>query len=307
MSPWGATVDTGVTHLKRQDLFDPRARHELIERASRAITLARHFLPYMSFYKKFLASGYGQVVPRDQGLYNRKFLTPYLATFLTTAERLIIQGNLCDVLDRTFPSQNLMHQLRRGIVLWQSSDGGASQSVTLKIAERTVIEGDLLLEHHLDGLSLHKLSFAFVPGRILNKACPQVLFIGGSQGLHSSAEQVRHAAKANGEITPANMLIIAMRALGLALGIDHICGVRARCQPVVSDRPEARVSVYDDLWLMNGGVGKPNYYVMPVDTSHDLTKDVEGKNRSRTRRKRRLRQGLTEAIADHARTILADT
>ncbi|WP_157405681.1 DUF535 family protein [Asticcacaulis benevestitus] len=300
-------MDTGVKHLKRQDLFDSTARRELVERASRAITLARHVLPYMSFYRKFLASGYGQVVPRDQGLYNRKFLTPYLATFLTTAERLIIQGNLCDVLDRTFTSQNLMRQLRRGIVLWQSSDPGTSQSITLKIAERTVIEGDLLLEHHLDGLSLHKLSFTFVPGRILNKACPQVLFIGGSQGLHSSAEQVRHAAKANGEITPANMLIIAMRGLALALGIDQICGVRAHSQPVVHDKPKASVSVYDDLWLMNGGMCKPNYYVMPVDTSHDLTKDIEGKNRSRTRRKRRLRQSLTETIAGHVRTILASS
>lgn len=264
-------------------------------RAWRLMTMTRHLPGYLAFRQRLSRSRYGRIIPKGDPFFDRKFVTPYLATFFTPADRLAIQTHLCDSLDSLFRDESVVARLKDGIVLWSAETDGHTQSISLRLPVRTMLEGDLTIEHSFDGERLYRMSFSFVPGHLLGLPDAQVLFVGGSQGVHGTAEKVRQAAKLNGEITPADMLLIALRAMGQAMGIEQICGVAATHQPVVHAKAGLSLGAYDDLWIRNHGEAHARFFAMlvwPVETHA-----VEGGNKSRTRRKRKLRQALTDQIA----------
>lgn len=264
-------------------------------RAWRLMTMTTNLSGYWAFRQRLSHSRYGRIIPKGDPFFDRKFVTPYLATFFTPADRLAIQTHLCDCLDSLFRDDSFVARLKDGIVLWSADMDGHSQSIVLRLPVRTMLEGDLTIEHSLDGERLYRMSFGFVPGHLIDLPDPQVLFVGGSQGVHGTADKARLAARLNGEITPANMLLIALRAVGQAMGIDQICGVAATHQPVVHAKANLSLGAYDDLWIRNHGEAHARFFAMPAWPSENAV--VEGGNKSRTRRKRRLRQALTDQIA----------
>ncbi len=268
-------------------------------RAWRLVTLTRSLPEYCLYLARLKTSQYGRIIPKGDPFFDRKFVTPYLATFFTAAQRLKIQSHLCDVLDRAFCPVSFMPHLRDGIVVWRDMQNGDEQTVTLRLPVRTMLEGDLTLDYRLNGEMLYRFSLAFVPGYLLGLADQQVAFIGGSQGVHGTAETARRAAKLNGEINAPAMLMIALRAICRTLDIGTICGVTAACQPVIHDAGDHHVSVYDGLWDKHHGIGRDGYYMMPVEPEE--SDEVEGANKSRTRRKRRRKQALTDRIAQDFR------
>ncbi len=167
------------------------------------------------------------------------------------------------------------------------------QTVTLSLPVRTMLEGDLLLEHAIDRETLYRFSFAIVPAGILGRS--ETVVIGGSQGVHGTGLLTRAAAKANGEINPAATLMIALRALCQALGIGEIHGVRADNQPVVYARADHNLGAYDSLWAQHGGSAQGGFYVMDARLSDD-SQSLDSGHRSRTRRKRRLKQAILDDI-----------
>jgi len=265
-------------------------------RAWRLVILASTLPSYLRYYVRLKSSRYGAVVPAGDPFFERKFVTPYLASFLTPRQRLDIQTHLCRVLDADFDPQGFTARLPHGIELWTLAGDGRRLSIVLRLPQRTMLEGDLTLEVQLDGQMLHRMSFAFVPGSVLGLAETNLIFVGGSQGVHGTRELARHAAKLAGEINPPNLLLIALRALGTALGLTTIAGVAAACQAVVGRAETASLGAYDELWRANHGRACDGYFAMPVDAPENEA--IEGANRSRTRRKRRLRQAfLQEMIA----------
>lgn len=269
-------------------------------RAWRLVILASNLPGYLRYYIRLKASRYGAIIPRGDPFFERKFVTPYLASFLSAHDRLRIQTHLCRVIDETFDPGRFTGRLREGVVLWTLEADTRRLAIVLRLPRRTMLEGDLTVEVQLDGTMLHRMSFGFVPGVVLGRPEANLLFIGGSQGVWGTREQARQAAKLAGEISPANLLVIALRALGLGLGLTHLVGVSAACQAVVGQagagQAAASLGAYDDLWRSNHGEDRGGYFLMPAEAPMDA--GIEGANRSRTRRKRRLRQSLLEAMAD---------
>ncbi len=261
-------------------------------RAWRLVILASSLPSYLRYYVRLKSSRYGAVVPAGDPFFERKFVTPYLASFLSPRQRLDIQSHLCRVLDEDFDPRRFTARLPDGIELWTLHKDGRRLSIVLRLPQRTMLEGDLTVEVQLDGQMLHRISFAFVPGSVLGRPEANLVFIGGSQGVHGTRELAREAARLAGEINPPNLLLIALRALAAGMGTAMIAGVAAACQSVVGRADTTSLGAYDDLWRANHGEAHDGYFVMPVDVPENEA--IEGANRSRTRRKRRLRQAFLQ-------------
>lgn len=267
-------------------------------RPGRCLIYARHGLAYLAFRRKLKQSLYGRIIPKNNPFFDRKFAAPYLASFLTPRQRLRIQADLCDYLDHDFGPADLTAQLADGIELWRKLSADGVQSLRLGLPERTMLEGDLTIEHIFNGERLHRLSFAIAPGHLFGLKDTRIAFIGGMQGVWGGATAARLAARNNGEINPANMTMIALRALCQSLGVTAIGGVRADCQPVIAHEAGRREAAYDLFWTSQHGEARPGFYLMPVDLSYEDDAEVGAVNRSRARRKRRLRMALTQEIRD---------
>jgi uncharacterized protein VirK/YbjX len=263
------------------------------QRLHQGLIYARHAGGYMMFRHKLSRSVYGRIIPKRNAFFNRKFAAPYLASFLTPGQRLSIQAWLCDFIESGFGPPEFAARLKDGLELWRSAGEHGVQSVRLSLPVRTMLEGDLTLEHCLDGELLHRMSFALIPGSILDISEPCVAFIGGMQGKPGSAHTARLAAKDNGEIHPAHMTMIALRGLCQSLGVASICGVKADSQTVVAGAFAAHLAAYDQFWRSQHGEERAGYYLMPAMPAYDDTTHVGAANRSRARRKRRLRMALT--------------
>ncbi len=273
-------------------------------RAYRVATLATHLHSYALYYLRMKKSRYGRMIPKGDPFFERKFVTPYLALSLTARERLSIQTHLFEMLDQRFPDGDFVERLKEGVVLWRTPTEAGEQTVTLRLPFRTMLEGDLLLEHAVDGTTLYRFSFAFVPAGIVGAR--EGVVIGGSQGIHGTGLLGRTAAKTNGEISPAAMLMIALRAICQALDIEDIHGVRADNQPVVYASADHHLGAYDNLWAQHGGASHNGFYVMDAALS-DTLQAVDSGHKSRTRRKRRLKQAyLAEIYANFAPHVGGD-
>jgi uncharacterized protein VirK/YbjX len=259
-------------------------------RGWRLLTLVKHLPDYARYYLKLRRSAYGRAIPKGDPFFERKFVTPYLANFLTPQQRLTIQSHLCEFVDRTFCPQNAVPQLREGLLLWRKACDGDVVTMVLGLPKRTMLEGDLTLELLVNATLIYRLSFSFVPGHVLGMDDRHVLLIGGSQGVHGTADHSRRIARQNSEIPPSGLLLTGLRAIAEALDITTLGGVAAASQSVVHAAPDLHRNAYDDLWTMHHGTLQNGIYLMPVRPADDAV--IEGSHRARTRRKRRYRQGL---------------
>jgi len=262
-------------------------------RAYRVATMATHLPSYAVYYLRLKQSRYGRTIPKGDPFFERKFVTPYLAMSLTPRERLSVQTHLFETLDGRFRDGDFVDRLKTGLVLWRAATDAGEQTATLRLPFRTMLEGDLLLEHALDGAVLYRFSFAFVPARVVSAR--ETVIIGGSQGVYGTACITRAAARANGEVSPAATLMIALRAICQALDIPEIYGVCADNQPVVHSQAEHNSGAYDALWAQHGGVPQNGFYAMDAQLS-DSAQSIDSGHKSRTRRKRRLKQAILAEI-----------
>ncbi len=259
-------------------------------RGWRLLTLFKNLPDYARYYLKLRRSAYGRAIPQGDPFFERKFVTPYLANFLTAEQRLTIQSHLCEFVDRTFCPQSVVPQLRNGLVLWQKPCDDDVVTMVLGLPRRTMLEGDLTLELLVNETMIYRLSFSFVPGPVLGMDDHHVLLIGGSQGVQGTADHTRRIARQNSEIPPSGLLLTGLRAIAEALDITTLAGVAAASQSVVHAAPDLHRNAYDDLWVTHHGTLRNGIFIMPVKPTDDAV--IEGSHRARTRRKRRYRQSL---------------
>ena len=273
-------------------------------RGWRLLTLVKNLPDYTRYYLKLRRSAYGRAIPQGDPFFERKFVTPYLANFLTAEQRLSIQSHLCEFLDRTFCPQSVVPQLRNGLVLWQKPCDDDVVTMVLGLPKRTMLEGDLTLELLVNETMIYRLSFSFVPGHVLGMDDHHVLLIGGSQGVQGTADHTRRVARQNSEIPPSGLLLTGLRAIAEALDITTLAGVSAATQSVVHAAPELHRNAYDELWMTHHGTLHNGIYLMPVKPTDDAV--IEGSHKARTRRKRRYRQGLqAEFVSLFSRYLMA--
>lgn len=236
-----------------------------------------------------------------------KYLGQYLAASLTTQTRLAAIVHHHDLVGR-LAARHGDTLWRQPFPVWQHDDAqGRRHSVLLGSAELAPMEGECELAFCLDGKRLFTLTFAVIGGATIGEADGPLLFVGGLQGAYFAREELRYAARANGEIAAPTLLLLAAGALAEALGITRMAGPSKRTQASATYVVDGRSSSldYDELWIGLGGEATARDFFV-VDSSRDEPADAEitGGHRSRTRRRRRLRAALRAEMLATIRTAL---
>jgi uncharacterized protein VirK/YbjX len=151
-------------------------------------------------------------------------------------------------LEKKVAGPALRENIDHGIALWEQAFDAHRATILLSRSELGPMEGEWQLQLMLDDAVLCTLSFVFASMPHFDPDREVVCLIGGIQGGLDCRSAIRIAAKANHEISPTTMLILAVKATSQALAAGAVFGVCSRdriAEVYVADRITA---YYDMLW-----------------------------------------------------------
>ncbi len=226
-----------------------------------------------------------------------KYLHKYLARSFDIQSRSAILANHYHYLSGLVDMDFIDRICRGEIALWEEEIEGSRYGISLTYPKNE--EGELFLSFTENAVPLFTLSFTIAPGRLLNVADDQVVFVGRLQGAANSRDAIKRASKAFHELTPAALLLAATRGIAASLNITGIVGVSARNQVCMrgTQCPNA-ASAYDEFWTSAGGeMLYEQFYYLPVEQMEKPLSQVKNNHRSRVRQKRQLKNSLTSRIS----------
>lgn len=280
------------------------ARRPLRRRLLQLGSLVRHPGDQIRLRRALAAArGAGASAPNT----SYKYVGQYLAAALTTRTRLAAIVHHYEHVARLAAISG-GGVWRRPFALWEHEDAqGRRHVVTLQPAELAPMEGECELVFSLEGKRLYTLTFVFVSAAIIGAVDQPLLFVGGLQGAYFAREELRYAAKANGEIAAPTLLLLAAAALAEALGISRLAGPSTRTQASAAYVVDGRSSSldYDELWLGLGGEATAcDFFVVDLSRGEAEDAEITGGHRSRTRRRRRLRAALRARMLETIQAAL---
>lgn len=230
--------------------------------------------------------------------YRYKYLGNYLSPAFSVSQRAAILGCTYRFLhsQRLLPFRTVLGG--QTVRIWSRVVAGESFEVVLAPVQEAFLEGDLALEFRRNGSPLYRLSFSFMPGHMARMADPTILFIGGSQGYRGTSEESRLAAKRMGEICPATLLLIQLRAIAKALGLRAVGAVSLQghsCDTILEGKVHP-VSAYDAFWEANGATRHGPFFSMPAELAFRPSSASSSSHRARARRKQERKSILFAEI-----------
>lgn len=277
-----------------------------VHRGSQCLHLISNFGPFISLLLLFLRRENIELFANHPER-RFKFLGKYLAWNISTTERIRTQIHHYRFLANRFSPQQIRMLSKDGIPIWSNQVGSDAFSINIFYSDGFYMEGELALSFCCNSVRLFNMAFTVAPGQILGQPDRAVIIIGASQGVAGMTEQTRHAARANGEIAPSAMLIIALQSMAAALKIATIAGISSQEQvsrPVHS-MPWEHLSSYDELWESNGGINNHGFYHLPTEIYEKPMALVSRSHRSRARQKRALKREVYDQIFYRIEQILA--
>ncbi|MBB3695380.1 DUF535 family protein [Sphingomonas sp. BK580] len=267
-------------------------------RARQLLGVLRHPVEQLRLWRAMSrARRAGIVATRSVGARHGRFkyIGDYLAAPLSRRERLAAL-----IYHHEFVAR---HAAAHGDALWRApftlwerhDDERRHHALLLTPARLAPMEGEVELAFLLDGQRLFTLTFALVSGTLIGAADAPVLLVGGLQGGYQVREELRYAARANGEIAAPTLLLLAAATLAEALGAALLAGPSNRTQVAAGYVVDGRSSSldYDELWAkLDGERTAADFFLVDPRREEPEESEVSGKHRSRTRRRRRLRAAL---------------
>lgn len=192
--------------------------------------------------------------------------------------------------------------------VWEAGSRERHLGIELRRATGTSVEGELVLNFTLNRKIIFMLTFSVFPGAYFDEPARSVIFVGGLQGRPGCREDIRMASKANDEVDPATMLLMALKAVGIAWNIETIVAVSAKYQISADalESAEARFANYDRIWMKGGGIAHGDrVYKLATQSRHGVHAPALGSHRSRTRRKRIVKDALWDDLTARTAQIFA--
>lgn len=226
-----------------------------------------------------------------------KYLHKYLARCFDIHTRSAILANHYRYLDGRVRSDFISRICRGKIMLWEDEADGHQYRIVLTYPKNE--EGELFLDFNEDDATLFTLSFTIAPGEVLGLEDEQIAFIGRLQGTANNRESIKRATKSFQDISPAALLLDAVRAIATSLDISGIVGVSASNQVCLCDtRRNTATCTYDEFWLSAGacpidGLG----FYLPTLAEDKPLSSIKNNHRSRVKRKRQFKSELMEQIS----------
>jgi uncharacterized protein VirK/YbjX len=230
-----------------------------------------------------------------------KYVVPiYLARSFTVTERASCFLRHYRRLYTALPENTLRQILQGSVTLYEIAEGGNRFALTMGLpGERGHLEGELSLDLRVDGKNVFNLSFTIVPGWVVKSEVAEILLITRLQGTLGARSQIRLARKAFHEFFPGKLLLAALQGIADAFGISELEAVCATNQAYYSKKSAAIFqSAYDDFLAKVGMVKTAGgFYSSPIPIEGRLLASFKGRNRSRARKRRAIRQQIQSACA----------
>lgn len=244
----------------------------------------------------------------DGGVRYRYLRKYYLGGGFSVPHRLLVAITHHQQVGEHFRGNFLkLANLRGGFTLWQRSIDSVSLLVALRLPYRYNYDGDLCLTLGVDGKDACIVTFSIGPGDVVGAGCTPVLLISSVQGIAGSIDSIRIATEVCDNVSPAHLLLMAAETLAAAIGIKLIVGIGHSHMPRINDTLSTqKVFDYDAFWMALTGVEVPqNFYHIPVPFSDKPIETIPAKHRSRSRKRRELRNLIRQEIQAQAISALA--
>ena len=166
------------------------------------------------------------------------------------------------------------------------------------LSERFVSrEGELSLELYFDRKMICAGSFTIVPAPIFDLPGREAILVARIQGGKDKVEDIRMATKAMSDVAPRAVFFALVTGIAKAVGIDHVVGVSGdNYVDLMPEKRDALERQYDDFFKSLEAVGPQNgFYVCNVWADKKPVNSLKAGHRVRTRRKRLLKEKITES------------
>ena len=240
---------------------------------------------------------------RHNWLVSSKYLGDYLALSMPLPQRMsALIAHYQMISAKVRPSH--AEALADGVVIWSKDlQGGLPPlRIHLEPSRLAPMEGELQLRFSFRS-DLFIFTFSFGTGAPFNIPARDILFIGGAQGALGSRLEMREASRLNDEISPASMLMMAVRALANAVNVEDLIAVCPDEQISQSYCPDGIRLDYHQYWSDAGGSRQGDHYHLPVEPVPKPLSEIPLTHRARTRRKREAKERLRASIAKHVGLI----
>lgn len=256
--------------------------------------IARHPWRHWRTLRLLMSARREGVAASDDLSTGWKYLGDYLAAGFGTAERAaLIMSHYAYLLER-LPRNELRRDWAGSMILWERRAGDVRYAIALGQAMVCPMEGEAQLCFYRDAARLFTLTFSLIDGPLLGLSGERAMFIGGMQGGYACQQENRAAARDNGEVAPATMLVLAARAVAEALGVAHIAAVSSRRQASASYASEKIRFRYDDWWEQLGSrrIADGLFLLDPPGAGQRSLSHLSAAHRKRALRKTRLKAEL---------------
>lgn len=287
---FGPTLKLIHQVLKKRGLLSVRA-------CFRAMLILPNLPGHIELLRVLAAPPIADLVRRHPRLGYR-YLIPYLAHNLSRKSRLTILTNHYRKLKDRLNENALVQIYEDSPVLWKECLGDQTLRITLSFPQEHDYEGDLRLDFKSGDVTLYAMTFTIAPGQALHVDSDQVLLISAIQGASGKVDLLRQITKICHGTSPLYLLLAAVEAVALSLGIGMLVGV-GREQQIARRRGENAIRFfdYDGFWSdVSAEKTSGDFYRTPVPFPEKPIELLKSNRRSRALRRRELRNRISEQV-----------
>lgn len=278
----------------------------LVKRIRQFLYAVRHPVGHVAL-RKITARAKNHGVAASVRSLHWKYVGLYLDSRIDVETRRELIGNHYQWMIATFRPALFSRNISTSIAVWSSVDkAGEEYSIILRPSTTCPMEGELELVFQDSKGPLAFLTFLIVSGPRFGVGSGLAILIGGVQGEYGRREDFRSAAKNNGEITPINLLIIAIKALAHTSGAASLLGMPDEGQIARRYADHLMHFNYNHTWLELGGEpASSGYFALDLHKTPARSLDhLSSAHRARARRKIKRKEDLQEQMRERFTELL---
>lgn len=244
---------------------------------------------------------FDEIAQEKPGLAFRYVVPDYLARGFSVSERAACFLHHYKRIHAALSENALRQILKQNVVVHNVSNGGNEFAFTIGSPEFPGrLEGELSVDLRVDGKSVFNLSFVIIPGWVLKSDADEVLLITRLQGASGSRAQIELLRRTFHEFSPRKLLLSVVLGIADAFGIGELQAVSATNQRCYEKKYSTSLKRgYDDFFAHVGMIKTASgFYASSTPIKGKPLASIKGRNRSRARRSRAIRQQIQLASAE---------